>query len=41
LIDQFDQVLKNRDSVPVVKDYRGLSLPAWQAAVITPAAPRR
>ena len=32
LIDQFDQVLKSRDSVRGVKDYRGLSLPAWQAA---------
>jgi hypothetical protein len=30
LVDQFDQFLAQRDSVRGVKDYRGLSLPAWR-----------
>jgi hypothetical protein len=32
IIDHFDRVLANRDDARGVKDYRGLSLPAWQSA---------
>jgi hypothetical protein len=32
IVKQFDQVLQSRDSVRGIKDWRGLSLPAWQSS---------
>ena len=32
IIRHFDQILRSRDSVRGVKDWRGLSLPAWQSS---------